>query len=111
MKYLLAFFLFFNTISMAQTQAHEKQQTYQITLYYSPQCPYSQKVLSYLKKSGIQIPMKNVKIDSTARDELQQIGGHLIVPCLVVDGQPIYNADDIIDWLSDHQEDLSYSGS
>jgi glutaredoxin len=107
MKYLLSFFLFFSTFSTVQSYGAEKHQTYQITLYYSPSCAYSQKVLSYLKKTGLTIPMKNVKGDSAAQDELQEIGGHRIVPCLVVDGEAIYNANDIIDWLSAHQEDLS----
>jgi len=111
MKYLLSFFLFFSTFSLVQTYGAEKHQTYDITLYYSPQCPYSKKVLSYLKQSGIKIPMKNVRGDSAARDELQQRGGHLVVPCLIVNGEAIYDSNDIIDWLSAHQEDLSKSSS
>jgi len=80
-----------------------------ITLYYSPQCPYCQKVLSYMRQSGIQIPMKNVKADKAARDELVQRGGYLVVPCLIVDGRPIYDANDIIAWLSAHQSLLKNS--
>ena len=53
--------------------------------------------------------MKNVRLDRTARQELEQQGGHLIVPCLIVNGNPIYNANDIIDWLKTHQEYLSKS--
>lgn len=55
--------------------------------------------------------MKNVKIDNPARQELLEQGGYLIVPCLIVNSQAIYNANDIIDWLSEHQEDLSKSKS
>ena len=109
MKYFLSFFLFFSSFAYLPTYGAEKQQTYQITLYYSPSCPYCTKVLSYLKKTGIQIPMKNVKNDSEAREELLKVGGHAYVPCLVVDGEAIYNANDIIDWLSAHQDDLSSS--
>jgi len=54
--------------------------------------------------------MKNVKIDNPARKELEEIGGDLIVPCLIVNGEEaIYNASDIIDWLSAHQDDLPKS--
>ncbi|HEX4839478.1 MAG TPA: glutathione S-transferase N-terminal domain-containing protein [Rhabdochlamydiaceae bacterium] len=80
-----------------------------MTLYYSPQCPYCQKVLTYLKKSKLDVPMKNVKIDNPARKELEEIGGDLIVPCLIVNGEAIYNANDIIAWLSAHQDDLPKS--
>jgi len=110
MKYLLSFFLFCSSFTIEAYSA-QQEKTYQITLYYSPQCPYSQKVLSYLRNSGIQIPMKNVKIDGTAREELLKKGGHLFVPCLIVNGEPIYNANDIIDWLKSHQDDLSKSNT
>ncbi len=109
MKYLLCFFLFCSSLIIQETHAAQKENSYQVTLYYSPQCPYSQKVLSYLKDSGMKIPMKNVRLDRTARQELEQQGGHLIVPCLIVNGNPIYNANDIIDWLKTHQEYLSKS--
>ena len=78
-----------------------------VVLYYSPRCPYSQKVLSYIKSNDIKIELKDVSHDKTARDELEKYGGHLVVPCLLVDHRPIYNANDIIDWLSKH--DLGYS--
>ena len=111
MKYILTCFLIFSSFHVVPTYGAEKQQAYQVTLYYSPQCPYCQKVLSYMRQEGIQIPMKNVKTDRKAKEELQQIGGHLVVPCLIVNGTAIYDANDIIDWLSAHQEDLSKSKS
>jgi glutaredoxin 3 len=107
MKNFLSFLLFFSSFTAFEGCSAPK--TYKVTLYYSPQCPYSQKVLTYLKKSKIDIPLKNVKLDNPARDELLEQGGYLIVPCLIVDGQAIYDANDIIDWLSAHQEDLSKS--
>jgi len=64
-----------------------------------------------MKQAGIQVPMKNVKADRKAIEELQVLGGHLIVPCLIINGTAIYDANDIIDWLSAHQEDLSKSKS
>ena|ERR1700733_6266774 len=107
MKVLLSFLLFFSSFTCFEGCSAPK--TYQAILYYSPQCPYSQKVVTYLKNSKIDIPMKNVKIDNPARKELEEVGGYLIVPCLIVDGEAIYNANDIIDWLSAHQEDLPKS--
>jgi glutaredoxin len=110
MKYFLSFLFLCSSFTCIEAQA-QKQQTYQIMLYYSPQCPYSKKVLAYLERSGIKIPMKNVKADPAAKEELQQQGGHLVVPCLIVNGEPIYDANNIIDWLSAHQEDLSKSSA
>ncbi len=91
MAFLLSLMLFFQTASPPQ-----------ITLYYSPRCPYSQKVLSYMKEHDIHIPLKDVTKDPLAREELKKYGGHLIVPCLLVDHTPIYNANDIIEWLANH---------
>jgi len=111
MKYILSCFLILSSFHLVPTFGAENQQNYQITLYYSPQCPYCQKVLSYMRQEGIQIPMKNVKADRKAKDELQEIGGHLVVPCLIVNGTAIYDANDIIDWLSAHQQDLYHKRS
>jgi glutaredoxin len=80
--------------------------TYDMTLYYSPRCPHSQKVLSYLTQTGLKIPMKNVLQDRQAKKELQESGGFMIVPCLVVNGKAIYDASDIIQWLSTHEKNL-----
>jgi glutaredoxin 3 len=77
-----------------------------IALYYSPRCPHSQRVLSYIRKHQLAIPLKNVLIDSQAKQQLKQIGGYSIVPCLIVNGAPIYNDGDIIEWLADHQDQL-----
>ena len=85
------------------TFAAERQQTCTASLYYSPHCPHSQKVLSYLKESGTTVTLRNVLRDPEAKKELQEYGGYMIVPCLVVEGKAIYDAPDIIDWLSFHQ--------
>lgn len=107
MRFVLSFLLFFSSFTCFEGCSAPK--TYEVTLYYSPQCPYCQKVLTYLRKNKLDIPMKNVKIDNPARKELEEIGGHLIVPCLIVNDQAIYNAGNIIEWLSEHQDDLPKS--
>ncbi len=77
-----------------------------IALYYSPKCPHSIKVLSYLQKEHLSIPLKNVIEDTQAKSDLKKIGGFSIVPCLIVDQTPIYEDDRIIQWLSEHQKIL-----
>ena len=78
-----------------------------IALYYSPKCPHSQKVLAYMRSQNISIPLKDVTVDAQAKEQLRIIGGHLIVPCLIVDGRPIYEDQSIIQWLSEHKATLS----
>ena len=67
-------------------------------LFYKPSCRYCRKVTDYLEQSGKTIDMKEVKTDSD-RQKLIEIGGKSQVPCLVIDGKPLYESDAIIDWL------------
>ena len=73
-------------------------------LYYLPNCPFSQKVLGYLYKIHKTIPLKNVEKDFLAKQTLKEVGGKMIVPCLIVNGQALYDSDRIIHWLSNHQD-------
>ncbi len=43
--------------------------------------------------------MKDTMKDPAARAELAKIGGKTQVPCLVIDGKPLYESLDIIEWL------------
>lgn len=69
-----------------------------LTLYYKPTCPYCQKVLAYMEEQDIACEMKDVTIPGVV-DELVAIGGKNQVPCLIIDGQPMYESDDIIQYL------------
>jgi glutaredoxin 3 len=77
-----------------------------LTLYYSPYCPYSREVLSYLDSIQKKIPMKNVKQDALAKEELKNRGGALEVPCLMIGEQAIYSSEAIIEWLKEHEGEL-----
>lgn len=81
----------------------------ELVLYYLPYCPYSQKVLQYLKYIHKTIPMKNLQNDPVGREELGRLGGKMQVPCLFIDGHPLYESDDIVEWLSNHQDYLEDS--
>ncbi len=78
----------------------------ELILYYASYCPYSQKVLSYLTQIGKTLPMRSLEAHPEAREELKTLGGKAQVPCLVIDGKPLYQSDDIIAWISEHQDQL-----
>lgn len=84
----------------------EKPRLQSIGLYYSPRCPYSRKVLSYIREKKLAIPLHNVLTDPEAKEQLKLIGGYAIVPCLVVNQTAIYNSGEIIAWLADHDDQL-----
>jgi glutaredoxin len=74
-----------------------------LLLYYTPWCPYSQKVLNYLSQIKKTVPMKNLQNDPKGKEELKKIGGKSQVPCLVINGKAMYESGDIIRWLSQNQ--------
>ena len=80
-----------------------------ITLYYSPTCPYSKKVLETLDEMNASVTMKDVTLDPQAKEDLRKKGGKMYVPCLIIDGKPIYNDEPIIEWLHENKECLDLS--
>ena len=79
------------------------QEKPEIVLYYKPACPYSQRVLKYLKLINKTVTLKDLESNPEAKSELIHIGGKPQVPCLVVDGKALYESEDIVTWLSQHQ--------
>jgi glutaredoxin 3 len=71
----------------------------ELTLYYFPSCPYCRLVLDCLGRLDLEIPMRNIQSETGARDDLLEIGGKGQVPCLVIDGKPLYESNDIVRWL------------
>ncbi|MEW5894651.1 MAG: glutaredoxin [Candidatus Omnitrophota bacterium] len=74
-----------------------------LELYYKPACPYCKKVLQYIDRNHIQgIELKDKSAHPEFEKELITIGGKPQVPCLMIDGEPLYESDDIIQWLGEH---------
>jgi glutathione S-transferase len=71
----------------------------ELMLYYFPSCPYCRIVLDCLDRLDKKIPMRDIQAEDGARDELIKIGGKGQVPCLVIDGKPMYESGDIVNWL------------
>ena len=67
-------------------------------LYVKPGCPFCTKVDRYLDEAGIEIEHRSVLEGANAED-LRALGGKVQSPCLVVDGEPMYESDDIIAYL------------
>lgn len=64
-------------------------------LYYKPTCPYCRKVTSFMKTADITMEMRNT-LEPGVADELVALNGRTQVPCLVIDGKPMLESDDII---------------
>ena len=72
-----------------------------LELYYFKSCPYCRKVMSYIKENGLQskIVLHNTVEDAAAEARLVEMNGDDQVPCLVIDGKPMLESEDIIEWL------------
>ena len=71
----------------------------ELALFMKPTCPYCIKVMSFMEENGIAVPLRNIEADEDAAKTLVTVGGKRQVPCLFIDGQPLYESDDIIAWL------------
>ena len=49
---------------------------------------------------AIEIPLSDITNDPEAVEKLIEVGGKRQVPCLFIDGKPLYESDDIIAWFS-----------
>ncbi len=69
----------------------------QLTLYHFDGCPYCRRVEDFLTKNKISVPMKDIRKDLGAREELIRIGGKPQVPCLVIGDKALYESLNIIE--------------
>ena len=73
----------------------------ELKLYMFPSCPFCQKVLRAADRLGMNLPLADIHEDPVARDTLKSVGGRTTVPCLFINGQPLYESDDIVAYLRD----------
>ena len=73
-----------------------------LELYFMPTCPFCRKVLRYMDNAGISIPLHDITTDTAAAKKLVEVGGKKQVPCLFIDGKPLYESDDIIAYLNEN---------
>lgn len=76
-----------------------------LKLYMFETCPYCQKVLREIESSGrMDVELHNIRQSEEDRLELIKVGGKQQVPCLFIDGEPMYESDDIVAWLRENPE-------
>ena len=70
----------------------------ELKLYYSASCPYCLKVLRFIEAQGIKPDLASVA-EAKNHKRLVEEGGKYQVPCLFIDGEALYESDDIIAYL------------
>lgn len=81
---------------MTQPAQHN---TVELELFKFDSCPYCQKVLAAVDKLDLKLKLSDTHQDEAARQRLISVGGKEQVPCLFVDGKPMYESADIIAFL------------
>lgn len=75
---------------------------HELVLYVMTGCPYCIKVKHFLADNGVAIPERNISTDPDAEQTLIAVGGKRQVPCLFIDGEPLYESSGIITWAQEH---------
>ncbi len=72
-----------------------------LELFKRDSCPYCVKVQMFIEELGVedQIEQLDISKDVAARKRLVEVGGKQQVPCLFIDGKPLYESSDIINWI------------
>lgn len=72
-----------------------------LELFYKDSCPFCQKVIRFIDKHELKDKVEFLDIvkDADAKKRLVNEGGMNQVPCLFVDGKPMYESSDIIEFL------------
>lgn len=78
----------------------------ELMLYYRMDCPFCVRVLSFLEEESIDIPMIDISVDEQAASDLYELADRYTVPCLRVQGVPMHESLDIMNWLLENKGEI-----
>ena len=73
-----------------------------LALYKYDACPYCRRVQRVLDTLDLHVEMRDTRLNPQHRQDLLQRTGRTQVPCLFIDGEPMFESEDIVDWLEDY---------
>jgi len=79
-----------------------------VDLYYYEQCPFCYRVLMKIKELGLEekINFKNTLESAEHREFHIKQTGRTTVPCLYIDGKPMFESNDINNWLEQNIKNI-----
>lgn len=81
-----------------------------LELYKMDSCPFCRRVMRYLEESGrSDVKLVDINTEPGANERLIRDGGLDQVPCLFIDGEPLYESADIIAWLKDNPQKSNFN--
>jgi glutaredoxin len=71
----------------------------QLTLFMFAGCPFCRLVTDTARALGLALPMRDIRKDPDALATLLRVGGKKTVPCLFINGEPMYESAAIAGYL------------
>jgi len=75
-----------------------------LVLYKFDACPYCRRVARVIDELQLDIPARDTTLERGARAHLRDQTGRTQVPCLFIDGEPLFESADIIAWLRNNAD-------
>ncbi|MCR5627403.1 MAG: glutaredoxin [Lachnospiraceae bacterium] len=76
-----------------------------LDLYMMETCPFCKRVIREIEAQGrTDIKLRDITKSEEDRETLNRVGGKEQVPCLFIDGQPLYESMDIINWMKSNPQ-------
>lgn len=72
-----------------------------LELYKFDSCPYCQRVFGAIERLNVPVRYQDIQKDEAAARRLVEVGGLDQVPCLFIDGKPLYESEDIVAFLDE----------
>jgi len=70
-----------------------------LELFKKDSCPFCQRVYDAVARHKLPVRLRDILRESEAAETLVRVGGKRQVPCLFVDGKPLYESADIVRFL------------
>jgi len=71
----------------------------QLVLYKFDSCPFCVYVMRFVEQNRLDVEYRDTRQEPQNRSELIGIGGKSQVPCLLINGEPMYESLDILRYL------------
>jgi len=78
----------------------DKEVMMKLELFVGTTCPYCHLVQKEIEKQGrTDVEFHNIDLSEADLKRLVEEGGKEQIPCLFIDGKPMYESGDIVKWL------------
>jgi glutaredoxin len=71
----------------------------ELVLYKFDGCPFCRRVHRAIDRLAVNIEYRDVRVEPRWRADLLERTGRTQVPCLFVDGEPLFESLDIVSWI------------